>query len=175
VMDGGPGAKAGLKSGDVVLKVDGHEMESTGGFRNAIAAAGASSKAKLEIFRDGKALTLEAKLGEAPPDKEANRQGIGGSSPAGSLDGLTLEDLNPALRHRFQVPPSVKSAVVVTDVDSGSPAAESGLRPGDVVLEVNRAPVADVGSFKVAYTKSKDRALLRILRDGRTLFLVVKH
>jgi len=174
-MDTGPGARAGLKSGDVVLKVDGHEMESTGSFRNAIAAAGASSKVKLEILRDGKALTLEAKLGEAPAEKEARREGMNGSSPTGSLDGLSLEDLNPALRHRFQVPASVKSAVVVTDVDSGSPAAESGLRPGDVVLEVNRVPATDVGSFRVAYAKSKDRALLRILRDGRTLFLVVKH
>jgi serine protease Do len=175
VMGAGPGAKAGLKSGDVVLKVDGRAVESTGAFRNAIAAAGAASNVKLEILRDGKALTVEAKLGEAP-DKPGGRAGPDGSaSPAGSLDGLTLEDLNPALRRKFEVLPSVKSGVLVTDVDPGSPAAQSGLRPGDVVLDVNKSPVADVSAFKLAYTKSKDRALLRILRDGRTLFLVVKH
>ena len=175
VMGAGPGAKAGLKSGDVVLKLDGREMETTGAFRNSIAAAGVSSAVKLEILRDGKTLTLEAKLGELPAEKNGTRAASDDASPASSLDGLTLEDLTPALRRRFEVPPAVKSAVVVAGVEPGSSAAESGLRPGDIVLDVNRAPVSDVGGFKLAYAKSKDRALFRILRDGRTLFLVVKR
>jgi serine protease Do len=175
VMEGGPGAKAGLKSGDVVLELSGHEMETTGAFRNAIAASGVSSAVKLEILRDGKSLTVEAKLGELPPEKDGAHASPGDALPSGSLDGLTLEDLNSLLRRKLDVPASVKSGVVVTTVEPGSSAAESGLRPGDLVLEVNKAPATDVGAFKLAYAKAKDRVLFRILRDGRTLFLVVKR
>src|SRR5260221_3277344 len=64
VMDAGPGAKAGLKSGDVVLRLNGAPIDSTGAFRNAIAAAGAGATVKLDILRDGKPMTVEAKLGE---------------------------------------------------------------------------------------------------------------
>ncbi|HVU05828.1 MAG TPA: Do family serine endopeptidase [Polyangiaceae bacterium] len=171
---GGPGEKAGLKSGDVVLKLNGEPMDSTGRFRNAIAAAGAGATVKLEIQREGKTLTVDAKLGELP-DKEPGGQGKGDASPAGSLDGLSIESLDAANRRKFDVPASVKSGVVVTDIDQGSPAAESGLRPGDVVVEVNRVPVTDIDQFKKAYTKVKDRTLLRVLRDGRMLFVAVSR
>ncbi len=69
----------------------------------------------------------------------------------------------------------MKSGVVVTEVDPDSPAANSGLRPGDLVLEVNRVPVANVGKFKEAYVKSQARTLLHIIREGRGLFLVTRR
>ena len=53
------------------------------------------------------------------------------------------------------------------DLDPGSPAAASGLKPGDVVTEVNRAPVTDVAKFKAAYSSAKDRVLLKVVREGK--------
>jgi serine protease Do len=174
VMDKGPGAKAGLKSGDVVLKLNGQEMQSTGHFRNAIAAAGTGATVKLDVLRDGKTMTVEAKLAELPEQGGKSMRGDSGGQP-GFLDGLTLEDLNPAMRQKLDVPANVKSGVVVTQIAPGSPASDSGLRPGDVIIEVNKAPVADVGAFKQAYSKAKDRALLRVVRGGMSMFVVVKR
>jgi serine protease Do len=175
VMDGSPGAKAGLKSGDVVLKVDGMAVESTGSFRNAIAAAGTGTTVKLELLREGKPITVDAKLGELPPDKAQGGPGQGQQGPVGVLDGLTMSDLNPALRRKLELPASVKGGVVIEQIEPGSNAAESGLRPGDVVVEVDRQAVTDVGKFKELYSKAKDRALLRVVREGRSLFVVVRR
>jgi serine protease Do len=119
-------------------------------------------------------MAIAATLAELPEQAGKSIRGDIGGQP-GALDGLSLEDLNPSMRQKLDVPPSVKSGVVVTEIAPGSPASDSGLRPGDVVIEVNKAPVADVGAFKQAYSKAKDRALLRVVRGGMTMFIVVKR
>ncbi len=173
VMPNSPGAKAGLKSGDVVVKFNGMTMDSTGAFRNAVAAAGTGATVKLDLLRDGKAMTLDAKLGELPPDQAQAGQG-GAQGESGSvLEGLTLDDLTPNLRRKLDVPSSVKSGAVVEQLDPDSPAANAGLRPGDVIVEIDHQAVTDVGKFKELYSKAKDRALLRVVRDGRSFFVVV--
>jgi serine protease Do len=172
VMQDSPGAKAGLKNGDVVLRVNGMTMDSTGAFRNAIAAAGTGTTVKLDLLRDGKPLTLDAKLGELPPDKAQAGPGSPQGGSASVLEGLTLNDLSPQLRRRLDLPASVKG-VVVEEVDPDSAAANSGLRPGDVIVEVEHQAVPDVGKFKELYSKAKDRALLRVMREGRSFYIVV--
>lgn len=174
VVDKGPGSKAGLRSGDVVLKLNGEEVQSTGQFRNAIAGAGSGASVKLEVLRDGKPMAIDAKLGELPDDQGKVSKSDTGGQP-GLLDGLALEDLNPMIRQKLDVPAGVKAGVVVTEIAPGSAAENSGLHPGDLIIEVNKAPVTDVASFKQAYTKAKDRALLRVVRGGMTMFLVVKR
>jgi serine protease Do len=175
VMETGPAAKAGLKSGDVVLKLNGTPIDSTGGFRNAIAAAGTGTTVKLDLLRDGKPLTVDAKLGELPAEKGATGPGAGKGGVAGNLDGLTLNDLTPTMRRKLDLPTSVKGGAVVEELAPGSPAAGSGLRPGDVIIEVDRQPVGDAAKFKELFSKAKDRALLRVVREGRSLFVVVRR
>jgi serine protease Do len=175
VMDNGPAAKAGLKSGDVVLKLGGVPVDSTGSFRNAVAAAGTNASVKLDLLRDGKPMTLEAKLGELPPDKGAAAAGGTGNGAPGALDGLTLNDLTPVAARKLGLPSSVKGGVLVEGLDPGSAAAESGLHPGDVIVEVDRTAVTDVGRFKDLYGKAKGRALLRVVREGRSFYVVVKR
>jgi len=175
VVDKGPGSKSGLRSGDVVLKLNGDEVQSTGQFRNAIAGAGSGTSVKLDILRDGKPITLDAKLGELPEEQAKVSRGDSGGGQPGLLDGLALEDLNPMMRQKLDVPANVKAGVVVTEIAPGSQAANSGLRPGDVIIEVNKTPVGDIAAFRQAYGKAKDRALLRVVRGGMTMFLVVKR
>jgi serine protease Do len=95
--------------------------------------------------------------------------------PGGTLDGLTLENLNEQTRRRFQVDESVKSGVVVVGVKPSSDAASSGLRAGDVILEINRRAVQSVSAFADAYKGTKGRLLLLVSRGGHTLFLVLKR
>ena len=169
-----PAAKAGIQRGDVILKVNGEAVDSTGRLRNLVAASGVSSKAQLEILRNGKTLTVPVALGEMPTDPSALREPKteGGAAPS-TLDGLTLEGITAANRTRFRIPNDIQNGVVVTDVDRGSPAARAGLRPGDVLLEIDRQKVTNVARFKELWSRAKGRTLLLLYRQGQTIFMVV--
>ncbi len=178
VRPGTPAAKAGLRRGDVVTKVDGRAVDGAGQFRNYVAGAGANRKVALELVRDGKATSLSAELGEMPTD-EGNvsppSPAPAGKAQSGALDGITLGELTPEAKRAFEIQGDVTKGVVVTRVRQGSPAARTGLRPGDVLLEVNRVPVGSVGDFEAAYAKAKDNLLLLVHRGGATVFVVVKR
>jgi serine protease Do len=176
VSAGSPAARAGVQRGDVVLKVDGRGVDSAGQLRNAIAAAGAQKKVRLDILRDGKPLALDVGLGEMPQEVAGGDAPASGNQPAArSLDGLTLENLNDLNRKRFQIPSDVGAGVVVLDVARGSAAARAGLRPGDVLLEVNKQRIEGVEKFKDVYGRSKGATLLVVSRQGRTIYMVVRR
>ncbi|HEV8551716.1 MAG TPA: DegQ family serine endoprotease [Polyangiaceae bacterium] len=175
VQAGSPAAKAGIQRGDVVEKVQGHDVSTTGEFRNAIAAAGAGRKVDLELYRDGKLRTIPAALGEMTADNN-NPSGAPSARPAErGLDGITLSDLSPEARHAFGINDAGIKGVVVTQLAPGSPAARAGLRPGDVLMEVNRKPVANVREFQETYGKARGNVLLLLHRRGTTVFVVVKR
>lgn len=177
VRGGGPGAKGGLQRGDVVIKVDGSTVTSTGQFRNLIASSGAKKRVTLEVLRDGKPVSVAVELGEVPDDG-SEIAGIQPSSPqattGGALDGVTLEELTPEHRRTLGLSQEIQRGVVITDLSPKSAAARAGLRPGDVVLELNRAPVESLGRFKELYAKAGGDVLLLVHRRGQTLFLVVR-
>jgi serine protease Do len=173
VKPGTPAAKAGLQRGDVVLKVDGKIVDTSGQFRNVIAASGSKKKVRLDFVRDGKAVASDVELGEMP-DTDAVASAGSNSSPGSALDGIALESINPQNRSAFDLDDSIKQGVVITRLDPQSNAAHAGLRPGDVVLEVNRVRVDTPQRFQELYSKSKGRVLLLVNRHGSTSFLVVK-
>jgi serine protease Do len=176
VQAGSPAAKAGLKRGDVVEKVQGRNVSTTGEFRNAIAAAGAGTKVDLELYRDGELKRIPAALGEATADAAGGPAGPSKSAPAArGLDGLTLSELTPEARRAFGIDDAGIKGVVVTQLAGNSPAARAGLRRGDVLLEVNRKPVTSVHEFEDAYGKAKGNVLLLVHRRGATVFMVVKR
>jgi serine protease Do len=176
VQAGSPAAKAGLKRGDVVEKVQGRNVSTTGEFRNAIAAAGAGTKVDLELYRDGELKRIPAALGEATADATGSPAGPSKPGPAArGLDGLTLSDLTPEARRAFGIDDAGLKGVVVTQLAPNSPAARAGLRRGDVLLEVNRKAVTNVHEFEDAYGKAKGNVLLLVHRRGATVFMVVKR
>lgn len=173
VKSGMPAAKGGMLRGDVVLKVDGKVVDTSGQFRNLIAASGARHKVHLDYIRDGKPGAADIELGEMP---EADKVATAGPSDAQSsaLDGIVIQSLTPQTRGAFEIDDSVKQGVVITRLDPNSSAAHAGLRPGDVVLEVNRVRVDSPQRFQEAYGKSKNGVLLLVNRKGSTTYLVVK-
>jgi serine protease Do len=171
-----PAAKAGLRRGDVVVKIDGEAMDTTGHFRNAIAAAGSGHKVKMELYRDGKLQALDVELGEKPGEKQVSSGGTK-DNPAASngLDGLSLSELTPELRQHMDLESNAPNGLAVMRINPGSPAARAGLRPGDLLLEVNRKPVSTVRQFEELYGKSKGNVLLLMYRQGNTFFVVVRR
>jgi len=173
VEPGSPAEKGGLQRGDVVLTVTGKKTNSSTQLRNLVAATGANKKVEIGILRNGKPQTLTVLLGElktesprgAAPTAEQHEQ---------TLEGLTLEGLSPKLRQRLNLPGTVKQGIVVTGVAPDSNAAERGIQPGDLILEVNRKPVGTVPDFMTAYKQSTGKgALLLVYREGRTRYLVL--
>jgi serine protease Do len=173
VKPGTPAANAGLARGDVVLKVDGKLVDTTGQFRNVIAASGAKHKVHLDFVRDGKAVAADVELGEMP-EADTTVASTPGAAQGGALDGIVLENLNPQNRSNFEIDQAVKQGVVIVRLDPQSNAARAGLRPGDVVLEVNRTRVDSPQKFQELYSKSKSRVLLLVNRHGSTTYLVIK-
>ncbi|HEX3762975.1 MAG TPA: DegQ family serine endoprotease [Kofleriaceae bacterium] len=158
-----PATRAGLQRGDVVTAIDSTRIDDAGQLRTLIALAGKDKRVTVQLERHGKPMTLQATLGEAPSSRQAPAQ-----IEQGALSGLTVQPLDRALRSRLRLPDNV-DGVVVTGAQSG-PAA-SALRPGDVILEVNRKPVATVDAFRDAARDAGDRALLLVYRNGATAYL----
>lgn len=174
VHKGGPAEKAGLKRGDVVTHVNGEKVDSTGRLRNLIAAAGANKTVKIDLLRNSKPLSLDVVLAEIPDASPESPSPSGGTQKPGKLDGLSLELMTPEVRKRLGIPSDAPGRVVVVGVDQSSRAAKAGLRPGDIILEINRQPVGSVEQLSSRYKRAKGPILLLIHRSGATLYLVVR-
>ena len=170
VDSGSPAAKAGLKEGDFVTEVDGQKIKDMRHLRLIVSQTAPGKKVSLKILRDGKEKNLTATLGDMPREGLA-RNGQGqpgerGESNTDALDGVEVTDLDAQTRGDAGVPSNIRGALV-TNVDQNSNSAEAGLRPGDVIVEINRQPVRNADEAVAMSEKAKgDGILLRIWRGG---------
>jgi serine protease Do len=165
-----PASKAGLKRGDVILKLNGTPVDSANDLRLRISQTPPGTDVKLQISRDGKLQDVTLSLGEFP-EKEANA--TPGESNGGGLQGVNVQDLTPDLAQQLNLPAGVHG-VVVSDVDPASPAA-ADLQRGDVIQEVNHKPIANVEQYRQALSTAGNQPVL-LLRDrgGVTQYIVVE-
>jgi serine protease Do len=162
VMQGGPAARAGLKSGDVILEFNGRKVNSAAELRNRIAAMAPGSSAAIRINRDGAILTLNARLESLPDNATASARS---TESKNELLGFSVAPLTPELAGRLNLKADSRR-IVVTSVSKSSRAFSVGLRPGDVVISVDKKPVDSVAAFN-AIVKNKKR--------GDLLFLLVER
>ena len=169
VAPDGPAAKAGLQRGDVITKVDGTPVGDVGHFRNLIAATPPGSRLSLAFVRGDREQTVTVEAGEL-----SDRAAVPASAdaPAGPL-GLSVIEPTPELTKRLGLPPGTQG-VVVQEVLPGGRAAQAGLRPGDVILEVNRQPVRTVEDFTRALTQARDQPLVVLVnRRGNVAYIPI--
>jgi serine protease Do len=169
VTRGGPAARAGIERGDVITAIEGTAIQDAGQLRTVIALAGKDKRVAVQLERRGKPMTVEATLSEAPTGRQAQVQ-----VEDGALSGLVVQPLDRALRGRLRVPDGV-DGVVVTGVDRGTGPAAALLREGDVILEINRQPVATVDAFRTAARAAGDRALLLVYRRGVAIYVTLSR
>jgi serine protease Do len=166
VSPGGAADRAGVKSGDVIVSVDGTPVASSEELPRIIARHAPGAHAKVEISRSGSRQTLDVALDELKDDA-ARESKAPGSSGADAPAGLGIE---------IGESPNRKGEVVVGNVAPGSP-ADGRLVPGDVILEVNSAAVHKPEEV-VARTKSTPSGspvLLKIKRDGKTRYVAIER
>ena len=162
VEPGGPADRAGVKSGDVILAVDGQPVAQVNELPVKIAEMKPGTVAHFEIWREGAKKTLEVTIGKAP-DQNENVASNDVEGNGGRL-GVAVRPLTPEERSQLDV----KGGLVVEDV--GGPAARAGIQPGDVILAVNGTRVNSVSELKalVGKTRGKTVALLVQREDART-------
>ena len=171
ITHGGPADKAGLKNGDVIRKYNGQAVTDSGQMIALVTESSPGSVATLDILRDGKPLTVKVTLGERPSSLGVHP--TSGTPPAqGTLRGISVQDLTPDLRQQLGVPADTEG-VVISNLDPNSPAAQVGIRQGDVIESVNRQPVHSTADFERLAAQAKGDTLLRINRQGNGLFVVV--
>ncbi|HZP43258.1 MAG TPA: DegQ family serine endoprotease [Candidatus Binatia bacterium] len=170
VVKDGPAEAAGLKQGDVIVEYDGKPVNDSAELPLLVARTPVGKTVKVKVIRDKNQETFSIKIAELKEEEIAQ----GGSSTAEDL-GLTVQTLTPDLAENLNLDRTVKG-VVVTKVDPSGPAAESGLRRGDVILEVNRQQVKDVDGYRKAIRAAgKGKSILFLVRRGdNTIFLAVK-
>jgi len=170
VTAGGPADKAGLKTGDVIRKLNGEIIGDAGQLTAQITNLSPGAVVTLDILRDGQPMTFKVTLGERPSDLNA-RTG-GGGVQQGTLRGLDVQNLTSSLRDQAGLPPNV-TGVIIVQVDPNSPAAQFGLQEGDVIESINRQPVRNVTDFNKLAAQAKGQTLLRVNRQGNGLFVVI--
>jgi serine protease Do len=166
----GPAQASGVERGDVILDLNGRAINDSNELRNTIAMLQPGETVTLKVSRNGSTRDIKVKLGELPSSREEAQNEHGGASKD-ALEGVSVDNLDAETAKELGLPASTKG-VVVTDIDSSSPKADSGLRKGDVIQEVNHQPVHNVAEFEQALHKTgKENALLLVNRGGTTLFI----
>jgi serine protease Do len=169
----GPAERAGIRTGDIITAVNGIRVNDANTLRNHIAGTAPDTEITVQIQRDGREQEVHARLSELPTDKAAAASSGGSESRREQL-GITVEPLTSDTATRLALRRGTQG-VVVTEVDPTGPAAEAGIEPDDVILQVNREPVKSAAELRAAVGRSAGRpALLLLSRGGRSLFLAVQ-
>lgn len=169
VTPNSPASEAGIKTGDIILEVNGKHVIDSNQLRMSISMMQPGTELKLKTFRNGTERDATVKLAEMPTEtaKADSNDEEGGNK---ALQGVEVSNLNAHIAQQLNIPSATKG-VVVTDIDPASKMADSGLQQGDVIQEVNHKPVTNVSEFQKAISQSSTEPLLLVNRQGRTLFI----
>ncbi len=185
VNAGGPAEQAGIQGGDIIVKFDGKDVDDMRHLPRIVAETEIGKTVPVEIIRKGVHRTVSAKVGELQEEEQVasvsakekeKPAGPGKEQKVDSL-GLSLAPLSQELRDQFEIGAEVKGVVVTTVASAGS-AAEKGLKPGDVIVEVNQEEVASpadvAGAVDKAQQAGRKSVLLLIEREGDIRFEAVR-
>ena len=165
-----PAQKAGLEKGDIILDIDGKPVNNSAELRMHVSLMAPGTKVSVKVFRDGAEKTLPLTLAEMPTETARNEQPENSGEDA--LEGIAVENVTAQTARQLRLPADA-TGVVVTSVDPAGKAADSGLKRGDVIQEVNHKPVRNTADFESAMRNAKDGTLLLVNRQGSPMYLAV--
>ena len=181
VTEAGPAEAAGIEQGDVILEFDGREVSEMRKLPRMVAETGIGKAVDVVIWRKGEEITLQVELGEL--DEEELAAASLGAPPvkpeSGLVEplGLKLAQLTPELRTQFELAED-SEGVVITDVEADGTAAEKGLRPGDIIVEVDQEEVSTPNDVSDRVERAKDEGFrvvtLLVFRQGDFQWVAVR-
>ncbi len=178
VVDDGPAAAAGLQQGDVITEFAGTEIGEMRDLPRVVASTSVGSDVQVEVWRDGAMRSVTVEIGKLQPQQvslQAEPE-VQEEEQTSQALGARLAGLDQATRERFDLPAGTEGVVVV-EVEPNGPAAEAGLRPGDVIRRVDNEQVATpraVSESLKEAAQGERTALMLVERSGNPLFLGVK-
>ena len=168
VFEGDPADKAGLKAGDIIVEANGKEVKDSHELLVLVADFHVGEKVEIKALQDGKEKTFQVIVAERTEKAEM--------AAAGTADnfGMTVQEITPEIAKYLGM--SKKTGVIVVDVKEGSPADEAGIRPQDVILQVNKIKVSSLKDFEreIAKANNKDGFLLLIKRGRFSTFVPIR-
>ena len=170
VVDDAPAAKAGLKSDDIIVKVNDTEIKNANQLASLVANNSPGTEIDIQVLRDGNKKTITVELGEMPQDQQT--ASAGGSVDTQDKVGFSVETLSDNMAEDLGLDPSIEG-VVVQSINQQSEAYRAGLREGDVIVEANRGQVTNAQQFGqfARQLEQGNAVVLRVIRDQR-VFLV---
>ena len=174
VTEDGPADEAGLRRGDVITAFNGEKVEKMNDLPLMVASTPPGTEAEVTLVRDGKKRTVEVEIGTLEEETGAGTRPEEPSRTDLDRLGMELRAVTPELARQLDL--AVERGVAVTRVQPDSPAMEAGLRPGDVIVEMEREPVEDLAGLKDRFEDLDpgETALLLVNRKGNTLFLTLE-
>ena len=168
VSKDGPAERAGVKVGDVIVEFDGKEIRDSGDLPIIVARTPVDKKVRMKVLRDKKEVFLTVSVGELKEEE------VAAAVPEKGELGMTVQRLTPQMAESLGLEKT--DGVVVTAVEPGSAADEAGIRPRDVILEVDRKPIRNLDEYKKSIAGiRKGKGVLFLVRRGEsTLFLALK-
>ena len=168
VIEGSAAEKAGMKRYDVVVEFNGEKVEKVNEFRSRVAMLKPGTRVKIVVVRNGNRKTLYAELGESTTELQSVK------APLKAIEqlGLTVQNLTDDLAERYGY--KDQEGVIITSVEPGLEAAQKGIKPGMLIMEVDRKPVRNTKDFDQAIEKAAEAGkVLFLINDGRYRLLVV--
>ena len=173
VVPKGPAEKAGLKDGDVIVEFNGKTVRDSRHLKLEVARTKPGESVLVKILRDGGSKSLTVAVKELPGPEKLVQNERGESDEGETLKGVAVGNLDAQARQQFNIPANIKGALV-TGVEPGSVAAEAGLKPGDVITEINRRPVGGAeDAVRITEHASDKTTLLHIWSGNGSHYLVV--
>jgi serine protease Do len=169
-----PASKAGIRQGDVILKVNGEAINDSNDLRNRISAMAPGSHVDLSIERDGQSETLPLTLSETSP-ATTSRTPASSSTPKSTEQalGMTVQAMTPDLARELRVPAGT-TGLAVTDVDVSGAAARAGIQSGDVIRQVDGRAVTSTSEFRDAMARRTGRpALVLVQRQNQPAYIAL--
>ncbi|MDE3169635.1 MAG: DegQ family serine endoprotease [Acidobacteriota bacterium] len=171
-----PGARAGLRRGDIITAVNGEPMNTNSQLQLKISQSPPGTTVHLSVWRDGKSVEVPVTLGTLPGNLGQNNENNGpqGEQGPGVMKGVQVETLTPDIANQLNLP-SGTHGVVIDSVDPSSSAAASGIQRGDVIQEVNHKPVNNVQQYRDAVSAAGNQSVLLLINhQGITSYIVVQ-
>lgn len=168
VMEDSPAEDADLEQGDIILEIDGDKVDKVATFRNRIALTAPGTKVLLTILRDGEKEKIKVKIGKMDA---ADSQSKSATSKLPKL-GMELQQLTPELAERLGY--DDEKGVLIANVESGSLADRAGIKRGNLILEIDRQPVATVKQAQKLLQTDKDTHLFLLRQGEGTRYVAIK-